>query len=281
MIPPRLSEGEIVATARLLPSWDVAVGDRRLAHLEEWVCRCAALAIPDSACFVAWPDMTLGFVVFTPGTSTQDLLTGQGGRLEEADHRDEGDNDRDAAHATTDWPARARVALPAPARIAVHAIGAERGARLLVGHVRPERSEQRHRGTEGQVDRGRRREDAYGRGTALRPGDGSADDLHEPVGEGGPIGVPEPARAAAAHGAEGAESVAHDAGDSGRREAGSRGLRTAGEHQQRWAAAGEQWRRGSGSHARVEDPSRADRTFEGDRTWRRDGHRSGVRARRR
>ena len=71
MIPPRLSESEIVATARLLPSWDVAIGDRRLAHLEEWVCRCAALAIPDSASFVAWPDMTLGFVVFAPGASTQ------------------------------------------------------------------------------------------------------------------------------------------------------------------------------------------------------------------
>ena len=70
MIPPRLSEEEIVATARLLSALEVAIGDRRLAHIEEWTCRCAALVIPDSASFVVWPDMTLGFVMFAPGTST-------------------------------------------------------------------------------------------------------------------------------------------------------------------------------------------------------------------
>jgi hypothetical protein len=70
MIPPRLSDEEIVATPRMLTVWEVAFGDRRLAHLEEWTCRCTALAIPDSASFVLWPDMTLGFVVFAPDTST-------------------------------------------------------------------------------------------------------------------------------------------------------------------------------------------------------------------
>lgn len=70
MIPPRLSESEIVATARLLPPWEVAVGDLRLAHVQKWECLCMALVMPDTATFVEWPDMTLGFVVFTPGTST-------------------------------------------------------------------------------------------------------------------------------------------------------------------------------------------------------------------
>ena len=70
MIPPRLSEEEIVATARLLSALEVAIGDRRLAHIEEWTCRCVALAIPDSASFVLWPDMTLGFVMFEPREST-------------------------------------------------------------------------------------------------------------------------------------------------------------------------------------------------------------------
>ena len=70
MIPPRLSEEEIVATARLLQPSEIAEGDPRLAHLEEWLCRCAALGIPDSVSFVLWPDMTLGFVVFEPGEST-------------------------------------------------------------------------------------------------------------------------------------------------------------------------------------------------------------------